>query len=166
MFPGPYVTGSINYSPPNTTTSWYYNTAPVALTTHNATVNKTAASLIAAATAYCPITNNDTVNGWTIYDLPQACWNLTEPWCEATIGIPPPTSTRFPAVCSPAHYYSTSTTTTAASSGAAPSPTEPGTISSCKSYYQVESGDTCYSIETNFGITATQVNITSLCVTP
>ncbi|CAK7212946.1 hypothetical protein SCUCBS95973_001632 [Sporothrix curviconia] len=45
------------------------------------------------------------------------------------------------------------TTTTAAS---APSPTQPGTISTCTTYHLVVSGDTCAAIESAAGITSTQ----------
>ncbi|PCH03070.1 Peptidoglycan-binding Lysin subgroup [Penicillium occitanis (nom. inval.)] len=44
--------------------------------------------------------------------------------------------------------------TTTATTTAAPSPTEPSTISSCTNYHLVVSEDTCYSIETKYGITA------------
>ena len=54
----------------------------------------------------------------------------------------------------------TTTSTTIAPAGSttvpAPGPTVSGTTANCRQWYIVKSGDTCYAIETTYGITSTQ----------
>lgn len=118
-------------------------------TTTTIVVNLTAASLIAERTAYCPITEQDIDNGFTESDLPDACEDLLEPYCSPDPNAPIPTSTRFPAVCTPSRPTATSSSAT----NATPSSLEPNIIASCQQYYRALDGDTCYSITTHFGIT-------------
>lgn len=157
MFPGPYTTGVIVANPTPRNTSWY-NTQTTFLppATRTSTVNTTAASLIAARISYCPLNDDDIADGWTIYDLPNACAALVSPYCWPDPNKPVPSSTRFPAVCTPDRASATSTT--AQATNATPAPLEPSTIASCKQYYQVLGGDNCYSIANNFKITLTQVH--------
>ena len=154
MFPGPWRTGSILTAPPTISTSWY-NLQTVFLPPPTATItaNLTAASLIAARTSYCPITDEDYANGFEEAELPDACEVLIEPYCWPNPDAPIPTSTEFPAFCTPER--SSATTTSVAS--AVPSPLEPQTTANCKQYYKVLSGDNCYSIANNIKITLEQV---------
>lgn len=158
MFPGPYITGSVNSYPPNVNTSWY-NTQ----TTFNATptttfvVNTTAASLIAARTSLCPISDDLYAAGFSDADLPGACQALILPYCWPDPDAPVPTSTRFPAVCTPSVVTASPASTTAANN-AVPSPLEPQTNPNCRQYYRVLDGDNCYSIASNFKITLDQVS--------
>lgn len=167
MFPGPYITGSIAAFPPNITTKWY-NTQTTFLppTTKTITANLTAASLIAARTAYCPFTSEDILDGRSEADLPDNCQALLEPYCYPDPNAPVPKSTVFPASCTPQRdatsttRISSSTPTskaTASPSNTKPSPLQPSTIATCKQYYQVLSGDFCYSIAQKFSITLDQV---------
>ncbi|KAL8833432.1 MAG: hypothetical protein Q9170_004275 [Blastenia crenularia] len=156
MFPGPYTTGgAVLTSAPPYNTTWYNTqtnfTAPPATTY---TVNYTAASAVEARASYCPLTENDILNGWTIYDLPDACAPLLDPYCKPDPDKPIPTSTLFPAVCTPDRATATSS---APPTNAVPTPLEPSTVSSCKTYYKVLDGDNCYSIANNFKITTAQV---------
>ncbi len=166
MFPGPYVSGSINSFPPNITTSWYNTqTSFAAPNVTQFAGNLTTASLVAARTSLCPITPDDFLNGITEADLPDDCDALIEPYCSPDPDAPIPSSTTFPASCTPdlGDAATTTTTTTNPSSPVAtsvspvPSPLEPGTIASCKQYYKVLSGDTCYGIATNFNVSLDQV---------
>ncbi|KAL8721735.1 MAG: hypothetical protein Q9225_001633 [Loekoesia sp. 1 TL-2023] len=157
MFPGPYTTGGAvvtTTSPFNTT---WYNTqttfSPPPTKTH--TLNATVASAVAARISYCPLSDDDIADGWTIYDLPAACADLLNPYCWPDPNKPILPSTKFPAVCTPNRASATSSTPP---TKAIPTPLEPSTISSCKQYYKVLDGDNCYSIANNFKITATQFN--------
>lgn len=164
MFPGPYITGSIAASPPNITTKWY-NTQTTFLPpiTKTITANLTAASLIAARTAYCPFTSDDILDGRSEADLPDNCQALLEPYCYPDPNAPVPKSTVFPASCTPQRDAtstpsgSTPPSATASPSNTKPSPLQPSTIATCKQYYQVLSGDFCYSIAQKFSITLDQV---------
>lgn len=144
-------------SPFNTT---WYNTqttfSPPPTKTH--TLNATAATAVAARTSYCPLSDDDIADGWTIYDLPAACANLLNPYCWPDPNKPILPSTKFPAVCTPSRASATSSTPP---TNAIPTPLEPSTISSCKQYYKVLDGDNCYSIANNFKITTTQVCVFS-----
>ena len=161
MFPGPYTTGGVILTnPPKINTTWYNTqTSFASPPTKTNTVNATTATLVAARTSYCPLTDDDIANGWTIYDLPDACANLLNPYCWPDPNKPALPSTKFPVVCTP---VGTATTTTAPATNAVPAPLEPSTISSCKKYYQVLDGDNCYSIANNFKITLTQVRSLSI----
>lgn len=176
MFPGPYITGSIAASPPNITTKWYNTqTTFLAPTTKTITVNLTAASLIAARTAYCPFTSEDILDGRSEADLPDYCQALLEPYCYPDPNAAVPKSTVFPASCTPqrdatstTHIGSITATSkaTASPSNTKPSPLQPSTIASCKQYYQVISGDFCFAIAQKFSITLDQVRcFTLLCYT-
>ena len=160
MFPGPYTAGSINVNPPNISTSWYNTqTTYIPAPTTTITVNATAVSLIAARTSFCPITDEDYADGFSDSDLPDACQSLLLPYCWPDPDAPIPTSTQFPAVCTPSDVAAAMTTTTTADN-AVPSPLEPQTDVNCKQYYKVLDGDNCYSIATNFMITLDQVRCT------
>ena len=163
MFPGPYTTGGIILTdPPMINTTWYNTQTSFALpSTRTNIVNATTATLVAARTSYCPLTDDDIADGWTIYDLPDACANLLNPYCWPDPNKPALLSTNFPVACTPVR---TATTTTAPGTNAVPAPLEPSTISSCKQYYQVLDGDNCYSIANNFKITLTQVRSLSICI--
>ncbi|KAL8782913.1 MAG: hypothetical protein Q9213_005025 [Squamulea squamosa] len=156
MFPGPYTTGVVVENPPSINTTWY-NTqtsfAPPATKTN--AVNATTASLVAARTSYCPLTDDDIANGWTIYDLPDACASLLNPYCWPDPNKPVLPSTQFPAVCTPVR---TTASSAVPATTATPAPLEPSTIASCKQYYKVLDGDNCYSIATAFKITLDQFN--------
>lgn len=176
MFPGPWRTGSIATAPPTISTSWYnLQTAFIPPPTQTITANLTAASLIAARTSYCPITDEDYANGFEEADLPDACEALIEPYCWPNPDAPILTSTTFPAACKPNRSSATATSATTAvdsltsvqsptsvqsSTSVAnpvPSPLEPNTTANCKQYYQVLNGDNCYSIANNSKITLDQV---------
>lgn len=155
MFPGPYTTGVVVANPPPFNTTWYNTQTsfpPPPTRTH--TVNVTAASLVSARTSYCPLTEDDIADGWTIYDLPDACANLLNPYCWPDPDKPVLPSTSFPAVCTPSRAAATSSIP---ATNAAPTPLEPSTTASCKTYYKVLDGDNCYSIANNFKVTLTQV---------
>ncbi|KAL2060600.1 hypothetical protein VTL71DRAFT_9241 [Oculimacula yallundae] len=153
MFPGPFTTGgSVNSNPPNMTTTWINSQTSFAIPTYTQSYNLTRASLIYARQTYCPITPDDYRMGITVYDLPDACIDLLQPYCSPNPDLPMPTSTTFPAVCTPDRSIVTPTPATV------PSPLEPGTISSCKQYYQVLDGDTCSSVAKHYGITTAQFN--------
>lgn len=155
MFPGPYTTGVGVTSAPPFNTSWYNTqTTFAAPPTSTVTANATAASLEIARTSFCPISNEDLLDGWTVADLPDACESLVGPYCWPDLNAPVLPSKHFPAVCTPSLAASISTVTP---SDTVPAPLEPSTVSSCKRYYQVLDGDNCYSIANNFNVTLTQV---------
>ena len=120
------------------------------------TVNATTATLVEARTSYCPLTDEDITNGWTIHDLPDACASLLDPYCWPDPDQPVLPSTRFPVVCTPVRTGTATSTTTATNT--VPAPLLPSTIASCKQYYQVLGGDNCYSIAVAFNISLTQFN--------
>jgi hypothetical protein len=142
-------------NPPNMTTVWYNTqTTFPALSTDTYVANATLSSLVAERTVFCPITDQNYTDGITEADLPDACAALIEPYCWPNISAPVPTSTRFPAVCTP----TTVAPTTTSGAASAPSPLEPETDASCTQYYRVLDGDTCYSIASNFKISLDQVS--------
>ncbi|ESZ90353.1 LysM domain-containing protein [Sclerotinia borealis F-4128] len=152
MFSGPWTTGTADMNPPNMTTEWYNTqTTFPAGATGTYLANATLSSLVAERTIYCPITDQNYTDGITEADLPDACAPLIEPYCWPNISAPIPTSTRFPAVCTP-----TLDPTTTSTAAAVPSPTEPETVDTCTKYYQVLDGDSCSSIASNFDITLDQ----------
>ncbi|KAI4184893.1 MAG: hypothetical protein L6R41_004446 [Letrouitia leprolyta] len=156
MFPGPYTTGVVVATPPTTNTTWYNSQTtyrpPKTATNFN---NLTTVSIVQARTSYCPLSDQDQLDGMTIYDLPDACADLLDPYCNPNLAGPALPSTRFPAICTPTN--ATTASATPPPTNAVPAPLEPSTIASCKKYYQVLSGDNCYSIANNFKITLTQV---------
>ncbi|KAF6233163.1 hypothetical protein HO173_008707 [Letharia columbiana] len=161
MFPGPYVSGSINSNPPDATTSWYNTQTtfpPPVVTTFIA--NLTTASLVAARTSFCPITPDDFLNGLYEEDLPEDCDALIEPYCWPDPDAPTPSSTSFPASCTPFSGDSITTSNTPAvittSANPLPSPLEPGTIATCKTFHKVSTGETCYSIANNYKVSLDQ----------
>jgi hypothetical protein len=83
-------------------------------------------SLITAyqnATKYCPVADSDLENGFSWEDLPQACLDLLEPYCNGSPNGTTLTSRHFPASCSPAFYLTISgaaATTTSANIAAGP----------------------------------------------
>lgn len=102
MFSGPWTTGTPDMNPPNMTTS-YYNTQTTFPpgTTVTYIANATIESLEAERTVYCLITPQNYLDGITENDLPDACADLIAPYCWPDLNAPVPTSTRFPAVCTP-----------------------------------------------------------------
>ncbi|KAF7554689.1 hypothetical protein G7Z17_g2696 [Cylindrodendrum hubeiense] len=84
---------------------------------------------------------------WNTY-IDDNCSNL---WLDyyVCVHVPGATTTTSSTTTS-----STATTTT--TSASIPSPTMSGIISTCKSYYQVQSGDSCWSIYSAAGITLSQ----------
>lgn len=135
MFPGPYTTDVAidNASPSNT--SWYNTrTAFQAPTTTTQTRNATTASSVAARTSHCPLTLKDILNGLIIYDLPDACVSLLEPYCWPDPDKPILPSTRSPVVCTPARVTATSARSP---TDTKPSPIQPSTVASCTKYYPV-----------------------------
>lgn len=155
MFPGPYTTGVVVAAPPSGNTTWYNSqTIFPPLPTKTGIFNSTRASLEAARATHCPLNDDDILNGWTIYDLPDACAPLLDPYCNPDLNKPAPASTQFPAVCTPNRA---STTAAPAPTDSIPSPLHPNTIASCQKYYQILGGDNCYSIANNFKITLAQV---------
>ncbi|KAL9589674.1 MAG: hypothetical protein Q9203_001547 [Teloschistes exilis] len=157
MFPGPYTTGGAVVATASSFNTTWYNTqttlSPPPTKTH--TLNATEATAVAARISYCPLTDDDIADGWTIYDLAAACANLINPYCWPDPNKPILPSTKFPAVCTPTR---TTATSSVPPTNAIPTPLEPSTISSCKKYYKVLDGDKCYSIANNFKITSTQFN--------
>lgn len=142
-------------NPPNMTTVWYNTQTPFpALSIDTYVANATLSSLVAARTAYCPITEQNFTDGITDADLPVACAALISPYCWPNISAPVPKSTRFPAVCTLTVDAPTSTLV----APSVPSPLEPGTDPKCTKYYQVLDGDTCASISSNFKISLSQVS--------
>lgn len=172
MFPGPYTTGSIAVAPPNITTKWYNTqTTFLPLSTKTITANLTAASLIAARTAYCPFTSEDILDGRSEADLPDNCQALLEPYCYPDPNAPVPKSTVFPASCTPPRdapstavitTTTSSTKATASPSNTKPSPLQPSTIATCKQYHKVLKGDLCYAIAKKFSITLDKVRCFAL----
>ncbi|KAF9876815.1 hypothetical protein CkaCkLH20_05661 [Colletotrichum karsti] len=61
-------------------------------------------------------------------------------------------TTSVSATTKPPTVTTTKPATTTTSSAAAPSPTQPGTITSCKKFHNVVSGDGCWSISNQYGI--------------
>jgi hypothetical protein len=165
QFTGPYSTGSVNTNPPNVTTNWYNTQTTLgSLTTTTFTANMTAQSIIATLTMLCPLTDLDFLNGWSVYDLPDPCPSLLDPYCNADPNQPSPSSTSFPASCTPVRTVVTSSsstttinTSTTSSTSSIPTPTEPSTIPTCQNYHLVVSGDTCFDLAQANGITLNQV---------
>lgn len=52
----------------------------------------------------------------------------------------------------------TTTTTTTAGCTSAPTPTQPGAVCACKKWHKVVSGNTCDTIQKQYGITAANFN--------
>ncbi|ROW05869.1 hypothetical protein VPNG_08045 [Cytospora leucostoma] len=206
---------------PNYTTTYLAPTTPLNISTMSASFLPDSISAFASLLVYCPITANDTLDGWTISDLPDDCEDGLEIYCDPLVNATVPTSTSFPVTCSPSYWENLatasvtasssevttgdSTTTTASTpiqtgiatdcdawnpalgsecqyliptyavcigvSGSSsstagstspgptrttntPSPIMTGTDPSCTSYYYVASGDSCYDIEQEYGITS------------
>ena len=85
-------------------------------------------------TQYCPITEEDYSNGWTISDLPESCEDLLDEYCDPPANATMPASTVLPATCSPAYYISSSSPTTASSTSISVStaPEQTGIAANCK----------------------------------
>ncbi|KAJ5175304.1 uncharacterized protein N7482_001181 [Penicillium canariense] len=146
--------------PTQPTTFPIFNTSDIAWpvttivpTVSNVTWNDTAVPLYLNLTQYCPITQNDISNGWTIYDLPESCEDLLDEYCDPAANATIPASTVLPATCSPAYYMSSNTTATGATTSASISkaPEQTGIAPNCDAYYVVKTNDTCAGIVEEFG---------------
>ena len=106
--------------------------------------------------AYCPITVNDTLSGWTIPDLPDDCSGALSVYCSPSANAPMPSSTVFPSTCSPAYWEaalsSTAASNTATTTGyGAPGPTQTGEPSNCDAWYVVQPNDSCDGVVSKYG---------------
>ncbi|KAJ5726593.1 uncharacterized protein N7483_007950 [Penicillium malachiteum] len=149
--------------PAQPTTFPVFNTSDIAWpvttivpTVQNMTLNSSAVALYFELTEYCPITEDDTSNGWTIWDLPTACEDLLEEYCNPSANATIPTSTVLPASCSPAYwissdYITSGTTVTSSSTSVSRAPEQTGIAANCDAYYVVKSNDTCAGIVAEFG---------------
>ncbi|WEW59001.1 hypothetical protein PRK78_004469 [Emydomyces testavorans] len=86
---------------------------------------------LVAGQTYCAV-------GTVTTDAPTSS---TAPMTTSKSAIPPTTSTQ---------------TTTVATPSGPPSPTQPGIAKDCDKFHLVSSGDTCITIETRYGISASQ----------
>ncbi|KAJ6032590.1 hypothetical protein N7540_003322 [Penicillium herquei] len=170
--------------PAQPTTFPAFNTSDIAWpvttivpTVQNMTLNSSAVALYFELTQYCPITEDDTSNGWTIWDLPTACEDLLEEYCDPPANATIPMSTVLPASCSPAYwissnYITSGTTVTSSSTSVSRAPEQTGIAANCEllfptrdfsglplsvltnsgdAYYVVQSNDTCAGIVAEFG---------------
>ncbi|KAJ6114750.1 hypothetical protein N7486_000528 [Penicillium sp. IBT 16267x] len=146
--------------PTQPTTFPIFNTSDIAWpvttivpTVSNITWNDTAVPLYLNLTQYCPITQDDISNGWTIYDLPESCEDLLDEYCDPAANATIPASTVLPATCSPAYYMSSNTTATGATTSASISraPEQTGIAANCDAYYVVKTNDSCAGIVEEFG---------------
>ncbi|KAJ5727416.1 hypothetical protein N7493_005236 [Penicillium malachiteum] len=122
----------------------------------NMTWDETYVDLYVNLTQYCPITEDETSNGWTIYDLPENCTDLLEEYCNPDANATMPVSTVLPATCSPAYWISSDsvtsgTTATGTSTSVSRAPEQTGVAANCDAYYVVKSNDTCAGIVAEFG---------------
>ncbi|RAK98561.1 uncharacterized protein BO80DRAFT_412501 [Aspergillus ibericus CBS 121593] len=117
----------------------------------NVTWNETLVPLFVNLTQYCPITEDDYSNGWTISDLPESCEDLLDEYCDPPANATMPASTVLPATCSPAYYTVSGTTATGSSTSASTAPEQTGIAANCDAYYVVQKNDTCASIVAAFG---------------
>lgn len=122
---------------PNYTTTWFVATTTIA----NYTVTGTAsASAVVSAyndlLVYCPITYNDTMSGWSAYDLPDDCLDGLLEYCSPSINATMPASTSFPASCSPAYWdaqlTASSTAALTPSTSSASVPEQTGIPTNCE----------------------------------
>ena len=82
MFPGPYTTGKALKNPSEIETTWYnIQTSLPEAATQTYVANASEASLIAARTSKCPISDDDSLDGFTVADLPDECQDLVNAWC-------------------------------------------------------------------------------------
>ncbi|KAL3705817.1 hypothetical protein TMatcc_006826 [Talaromyces marneffei ATCC 18224] len=164
-------TTSISSSTPVTTSATILTTAAPPSPTEPRTISSCASYHLVVSGDTCYSIENK--YGITPHDFSQwnpyigsDCMNL---WLGFYICVQGPTSSTSSSafVTSSAIAASSSTPRTiptkttptpTTSSTAPPSPTEPRTISTCTDYHLVVSGDTCYSIEQKYGITANQFN--------
>ncbi len=119
---------------------WFVPTTTLNVTTTTFAINLTQMAILASLALDCPISNNDTQDGWTVPDLADYCNQtaaLTE-YCLPSINATMPPSTSFPITCSPSYWDNLAT---AASTTAIPSttttstaPEQTGIASDCKSY--------------------------------
>lgn len=112
--------------------------------TSNYTLNLTGIYEYENMTQYCPITPDQAAEGWTIQDFSANCQSLMSAYCDPPSNATAiPSSTTFPASCSPEYYLTTSSTSAL--------PTQSGIPSSCDAYYAVKANDTCAGIVSDFG---------------
>ncbi len=102
---------------------------------------------------YCPITSNDTQNGWTVPDLPDDCSGALEIYCSPSSNATVPPSTVFPTTCSPAYWDGllSSTAGSMTTTDGPPGPTQPGEPSTCDAWYLVQENDTCSAVVAKYG---------------
>ncbi|KAK3934138.1 hypothetical protein QBC46DRAFT_274422 [Diplogelasinospora grovesii] len=137
---------------PNYTTTYLNPTTPVNITTTTVTVDTAAATSYASLLVYCPITNNDAQNGWTIPDLPDNCTSALSVYCSPSSNATTPPSTVFPTTCSPAYWDSLlSSTAVRTTTNGAPGPTQSGEPSNCDAWYLVQANDTCDAVVSKYG---------------
>ncbi|GKZ34453.1 hypothetical protein AbraIFM66950_004728 [Aspergillus brasiliensis] len=136
---------------PNYTTSWFVTTSTISNYTQTATASPSAVvSSYNDLRKYCPITFNDAMSGWDITSLPDDCYDGLLEYCEPSMNATMPTSTQFPASCSPAYYEATSSSAVVTPTQSA-APTQSGIAKNCDAYYVVKTNDTCASIVQEFG---------------
>ncbi|KAL4962768.1 uncharacterized protein BDV14DRAFT_210410 [Aspergillus stella-maris] len=138
----------------NFTTSWnvwFVTTSTISNYTQTATASPSAVvSSYNDLKKYCPITFNDAMSGWDITSLPDDCYDGLLEYCKPSINATMPTSTQFPASCSPAYYEVTSSSAVVTPTKSA-APTQSGIAKNCDAYYVVKTNDTCASIVKEFG---------------
>ncbi|KAJ5720987.1 uncharacterized protein N7483_008921 [Penicillium malachiteum] len=120
------------------------------------TWNETFVPLYLNLTEYCPITQHELSNGWTIYDLPEGCEDLLDEYCNPLANATMSASTVLPETCSPSYWISfypvtSGTTATSSSTSVSRAPEQTGIAANCDAYYVVKSNDTCAGIIAEFG---------------
>ncbi|KAF7183838.1 hypothetical protein CNMCM7691_004260 [Aspergillus felis] len=141
---------------PNYTTSWFVSTTTIA--NHTVTGTASASDVVSAYNdllVYCPITYDDTMSGWSPYDLPDDCLDGLLEYCSPSINATMPASTSFPASCSPAYWDAQVTASSTApltpSTSSVSVPEQTGIPTNCDAYYVVQANDTCAGIVSAFG---------------
>ncbi|ETS82828.1 hypothetical protein PFICI_04704 [Pestalotiopsis fici W106-1] len=143
-------------SVPTYNTTYLAPTTPINITTITATADPTAIESYVSLLVYCPISYNDTMDGWTIPDLPDTCADALSSYCQPPADATMPPSTSFDATCYPSYWDNlatatgTSVATTTTTSGP-PGPTQTGVASDCDAWYVVQDNDSCSGIVEMYG---------------
>ncbi|KAH8889139.1 hypothetical protein GQ53DRAFT_825896 [Thozetella sp. PMI_491] len=137
----------------NYTTSYLNPTTSINISTSTASIDTAAIESYVSLMAYCPITSNDTLAGWTIPDLPDNCTSALSLYCSPTANATMLPSTTFPTTCSPAYWDGLLSTTapSTTTNGGPPGPTQTGIAPNCDAWYVVVAGDTCDGIVSKYG---------------
>jgi LysM repeat protein len=137
------------------TTSWYtltidHDFSPPVIT-H--TLDEESESLYNEKTAFCWISDEVMLSeDFISWNMEEDCLTLFESYCQPDAEDPIPTSTAIPESCTPTFTTDTPTTTTTQTTVPTPTPTQPGMISGCNKFHQVEDGDQCDAITAEYEI--------------